>query len=196
MTPTDPVAEASRNDWAPVLHEEVNRLPEKFRQAVVLCYLEGKSTAEAAELLRWPVGTVKVRLLRARERLQQRLARRGLALTPALVAVMFAPGAASAAVAQALFESTLQAAALVAAGAAPAAVAPAVATLVEGVAHAMFLNKLIKMAAAALLVAGVLGTGASGSARSRPRPPSPHLCRPKRPSPARPPSPCPTPTAW
>lgn len=159
MTPTDPVTEASRNDGAPVLHQEVNRLPEKFRQAVVLCYLEGKSTAEAAELLHWPVGTVKVRLLRARELLQQRLARRGLALTPALVAVIFAPGAASAAVGQELFESTLQAAARVAAGAAPAAVAPAAATLVEGVAHAMFVNKL-KMVAAALIVVGLLGTGA------------------------------------
>jgi len=159
MTPIDPVAEAARNDWAPILHEEVNRLPEKFRQAVVLCYLEGKSTAEAAELLHWPVGSVKVRLLRARELLQQRLARRGLALTPALVAAMLAPGAASAAVGQELFESTLQAVARVAAGAAPAVVAPAAATLVEGVAHAMFVNKL-KMAAAALFVVGVLGTGA------------------------------------
>lgn len=159
MHPTDPVAEASRNDWAPVLHEEVNRLPEKYRQAVVLCYLEGKSTAEAAEALRWPVGTVKVRLMRAREMLQQRLVRRGLALTPALLATMFTPGAVSAAVAPALFESTLQAAAQVAAGAAPATLAPAVATLVEGVAHAMFWNKL-KMVAAAALVVGVLGTGA------------------------------------
>jgi RNA polymerase sigma factor (sigma-70 family) len=159
MTPTDPVAEVERHDWAPVLHEEVNRLPDKYRQAVVLCYLEGKSTAEAAELLHWPVGTVKVRLMRARELLHRRLVRRGLALTPVLLAAMFTPGAASAAVAPALFESTLKAAAAVAAGAAPATVAPAAAILVEGVAHAMFLNK-VKLAAAAMLVVGVLGSGA------------------------------------
>src|SRR5262249_5003385 len=39
----------------PVLHEEVNRLPEKYRSAVVLCYLEGRTNEEAAALLRWPV---------------------------------------------------------------------------------------------------------------------------------------------
>ena len=49
----------------PVLHEEVNRLPEKYRVPVILCYLEGKTNEEAAELLQWPVGTVKGRLSRA-----------------------------------------------------------------------------------------------------------------------------------
>jgi RNA polymerase sigma factor (sigma-70 family) len=65
----------------PVLHEEVNRLPEKYRSAVVLCYLEGRTNEEAAELLRWPVGMVKGRLSRARELLRSRLTRRGLALS-------------------------------------------------------------------------------------------------------------------
>src|SRR4051794_39322125 len=70
------VAPGPRSDHAwcelrPVLHEEVNRLPEKYRTAVVLCYLEGRTNEEAAEMLRWPVGTVKGRLSRAREMLRR-----------------------------------------------------------------------------------------------------------------------------
>jgi RNA polymerase sigma factor (sigma-70 family) len=63
-----------------VLYKEVNRLPEDYRGAVVLCYFEERSNGEAAALLRWPVGTVKARLARARVLLRARLTRRGLAL--------------------------------------------------------------------------------------------------------------------
>jgi RNA polymerase sigma factor (sigma-70 family) len=62
-----------------VVHEEVNRLPERFRVPVVLCDLEGRSLDEAARQLGCPVGTIKSRLARARDRLRGRLARRGLA---------------------------------------------------------------------------------------------------------------------
>ena len=61
-----------------VLHEELNRLPEKFRLPLVLCYMEGKTNEEAAHLLQCPVGTVKGRLWRARGQLRARLSRRGL----------------------------------------------------------------------------------------------------------------------
>jgi len=71
----------------PVLHEEVNRLPEKYRCAVVLCYLEGRTNEEAATLLGWPVGTVKGRLSRARDILRSRLTRRGLALSAAFLSL-------------------------------------------------------------------------------------------------------------
>jgi RNA polymerase sigma factor (sigma-70 family) len=74
----------------PVLHEEVNRLPEKYRTAVVLCYFEGRTNEEAAELLQWPVGTVKGRLSRAREMLRTRLNRRGLGLSSAFLAMSLA----------------------------------------------------------------------------------------------------------
>jgi RNA polymerase sigma factor (sigma-70 family) len=69
----------------PVLHEEVNRLPEKYRLPVILCYLEGRTNEEVADLLKWPVGTVKGRLSRARELLRSRLSRRGLALSAAFL---------------------------------------------------------------------------------------------------------------
>jgi RNA polymerase sigma factor (sigma-70 family) len=67
-------------DLFPVLHEEIGRLPERYRMPLVLFYLEGKSTEEAAVQLRCPVGTVKGRLSRARDRLRDRFSRRGLIL--------------------------------------------------------------------------------------------------------------------
>jgi len=73
------------NELRPVLHEEVDRLPEKYRSAVVLCYLQGRTNEEAAELLSWPVGTVKGRLSRARDLLRSRLTSRGLTLSAAFL---------------------------------------------------------------------------------------------------------------
>jgi RNA polymerase sigma factor (sigma-70 family) len=76
---------ASLNELRPILHAEVDRLPERYRAPVILSYLEGKTNEEVAELLKWPVGTVKGRLSRARELLRARLGRRGLALSTAFI---------------------------------------------------------------------------------------------------------------
>src|SRR6185312_3302839 len=55
----------------PELIEEIERLPEAYRLSVVLCYLEGLSTEEAARRLGCPKGTVLSRLARARDRLRE-----------------------------------------------------------------------------------------------------------------------------
>ena len=59
---------------------EVDRLPERYRAAVVLHYFEGLSTEATARRLGCARGTVLSRLSRARERLRSRLERRGVSL--------------------------------------------------------------------------------------------------------------------
>jgi RNA polymerase sigma factor (sigma-70 family) len=64
MSRPSPPDEVGLRDWRPVLHEEVGRLPEKYRRPVVLCYFEGKTHDEASRQLGWALGTVKGRLAR------------------------------------------------------------------------------------------------------------------------------------
>ena len=78
--PRDPDLDAA-------VHEEVNRLPEKYRAPVVLCDLEGHTHQEAARLLGWPIGTVKSRQLKARGLIRSRLVRRGMGLAFAAAVV-------------------------------------------------------------------------------------------------------------
>ena len=66
-------------DLSAELFEEVDRLPERYRAPIVLCYLEGHSHLQAAGTLRCPVRTLQTRLLRAKARLRTRLIQRGLA---------------------------------------------------------------------------------------------------------------------
>jgi RNA polymerase sigma factor (sigma-70 family) len=95
--PANPPEWEWRDLW-PILDEEVNRLPERYRQPFLLCHLEGKTTREAAAELRCPPGTVSSRLTRARERLRGRLARRGLALSAGALAAAVSRQTATAAV--------------------------------------------------------------------------------------------------
>jgi zinc protease len=137
-----------------VLHDEIERLPRRYRAPVVLCDLEGQTHEQAATQLCCPVGTIKSRLSRGRERLGSRLARRGLsgaALGPALaLASDFAPS-----VPPAFISQTMRAATELASRACSARVA----ALVEGVSRAMFFSKLT-IAASAVLAAAVTITAA------------------------------------
>jgi hypothetical protein len=63
------------------IDEEVDRLPEDCRLAVVLCDLGGHSLAEAAAFLAWTPPQVRRNLRRGRRLLQQRLAGAGLRLS-------------------------------------------------------------------------------------------------------------------
>jgi RNA polymerase sigma factor (sigma-70 family) len=148
-------------DWQPLLHAELECLPDRYRLPLLLCYLEGHNTAEAARLLGCPVGTLKVRLRRGRERLRSRLVRRGLTFSAAALATHLQE-AAEAAMPAALVSASAQAARLVAAGTTAAgALSIEAITLAEGTVHAMFRAKMIT-AAAVLLAAMVLAVGTAG----------------------------------
>jgi RNA polymerase sigma factor (sigma-70 family) len=72
-------------ELAPVLDQELNRLPVRYRAPLVLCYLRGQTHEQAAEALSCPVGTVRSRLARGRELLRRRLTTRGYAPSAALL---------------------------------------------------------------------------------------------------------------
>jgi HlyD family secretion protein len=138
----------------PEVQEEVDRLPERYWAPIVLCYLEGLTQEEAASRLHLPASTVRVRLMRARSRLRDRLIRRGLA--PALLAGL-STRRAQAAIPTPLVDQTLEAAIRIAVGRTAGVSAP-VAALVERVIRAMFFAQLKTAAAmlAALTIASLL----------------------------------------
>jgi RND family efflux transporter MFP subunit len=129
----------------PEIQEELDRLPPKYRAPIVLCYLEGLTHEEAAGQLSVPVGTVKVRLSRGRERLRGRLTRRGLAPT-LFAAALAAP--ARGGIPASLLDGTV-AAAMRGAAVSTLGLSGPVAALVQGVLRAMFLDQLKAIAALA-----------------------------------------------
>jgi RNA polymerase sigma factor (sigma-70 family) len=147
-----------------LLDEELSRLPEKFRVPIVLCDLEGRSRPDVAQQLRLPEGTVGSRLARGRALLARRLARRGLGLSAASLAVVLPQQAASGSVPAALLSNTIQAATLLTDGdlAAAGAISAQVSTLTEGVLKTMTLAKK-KAAGVVLLIAALVVSGGMGT---------------------------------
>ncbi|HEY7426476.1 MAG TPA: sigma-70 family RNA polymerase sigma factor [Gemmataceae bacterium] len=156
----DPLDELTARELLTVVDEEVQRLPQAYRLPVLLCCLEGKSQEEAARLLGWTPGSVKGRLGRGRQRLQERLVRRGLTLSAALAAVAIGQGAASAVPPAALASATVRAAVSFAAGsgAAGAAISSRLLVLAEEGMKGLAVAK-VKVGAALVLLTGVLVGG-------------------------------------
>jgi RNA polymerase sigma factor (sigma-70 family) len=154
--PEPSVVEVRDADLQSVLDEELSRLPDHYRGVVVLCDLGGMTRKEAARQLGIPEGSVASRLARARAMLAKRLARRGLVLPGASVAL-----SASASAPPDLVASTIRAASLLAAGRAAGVVSARVAALTEGVAKVMFVTR-IKSVLTVVLVVGLALAGAMG----------------------------------
>lgn len=55
------------------LHDALFSLDETLRLPILLHYIEGLSIREIAQILRWPQGTVKSRMLRGRQELKKTL---------------------------------------------------------------------------------------------------------------------------
>ncbi len=144
-----------RADVIRAIHEEIDRLPQPFRLAVVTCHLEGLTQQDAAERLGWPVGTLQSRLARGRQKLRDRLERRGL--NPSMT-ILTGP---MAAVPHVLTTTTARAAVVLNLGKSiTGIIAPTVLAMTQATMKGMFMTKL-KLGTAAVLMAvgGIVGTG-------------------------------------
>lgn len=161
MNTTQTTLDQHWDELRPVLDEEVNRLPARYRAAIVACDLEGKGRQDAAEELRVNPGTLSSRLARGRELLAARLMRRGVALSAGALAGLLASNAATAAPAAGLVSATVSAGvAMSATGGMLAAgtVSAKAAVLSEGVMRAMFMSKA-KIVVGLVIAAALGGTG-------------------------------------
>ncbi len=159
------------DDVSQALHDEIERLPERFRLPLVLCDLEECSQQRAARHLGWPIGTVKSRLARGRERLRDRLTRRGLAPEAGVMVAAAGHDASSAVRLPVLIDSAARAAVQFASGRTIAAGSTFALTnaVLRSIISARWLKAVMIVVAGAAGTAGGLlaGHGASGQDPSR-----------------------------
>jgi RNA polymerase sigma factor (sigma-70 family) len=151
----DPLDAISARELLGLIDHEVARLPEVYRLPLVLCDLEERTQPEAARLLGWTLGSFRGRLLRGRERLRARLARRGI--VPAVLTAAFIQGSADAAP---LTANLTRLAVRFSSCPASTEVPPSVAALAREGIRGLMMTKL-KLASIILLAASTLvaGTG-------------------------------------
>ena len=147
---------------AQILHEEINRLPDRYRVPLILCDLEGRTHEQAARHLGWPAGTVKSRLSRARQRLRDRLARRGPDASAGAMAAFLRPAGLDNLLPRSLASSTTSNAMRFAAS--RSILGGSAAVLAQGVLSAMSMTRWWKLASL-LIVAGATVSGAGLLAR-------------------------------
>jgi RNA polymerase sigma factor (sigma-70 family) len=151
----DVVDDAASRELRAVLDDEVSRLPERLRLAIVLCYFEGRTHDEAAQLLGCPRGTIASHVARARQRLHARLVRRGVTLTAGACAATLAHEAALAAANVPIIAPWV--------AGSSSAVPAQVANLAQGATRAMLMTKLKMISLCStvlLLIAGILTAAA------------------------------------
>jgi RNA polymerase sigma factor (sigma-70 family) len=161
--------EALHNELRAILDDELSCLPARYRGPIVLCELEGLTRQEAAQRLGVAEGTVSSRLARAKVRLRDRLARRGLALPAGAISLVAIREASATVLSDGLIESTTLAATRVAAGMLGAAgLSISVVSLSEGVLKTMFLTKLKGIAfvlgSSVAVISGAVALGQTGTA--------------------------------
>lgn len=156
----DPSRDEFQAELRSILDEELARLPDRFRTALLLCELEGLSRRDASAQLGIAEGTLSSRLARAKTLLRDRLARRGLIATTACLSTALAGEGLALTVPLTLAETTTRAAALAAAGCSLAGLIPASAlSLSEEVLKVMLIAKIKGIVLGAVAVGAVV-TGA------------------------------------
>jgi RNA polymerase sigma factor (sigma-70 family) len=159
MDKTSSISQEVWQELQALLHQALQQLPERYRAPILLCYLEGKTQEEAARQLGCPLGTVRSRLARGRDRLKVLLERQGVRLTAIALAAALAENGVSAGLPGALVNATARAAVKYSTGtAAVALVSARTATFLEmGLKNITLTN--LKAATAILLAVSALGIG-------------------------------------
>ena len=193
--PDRPIRSAEAREQAALLHAEIDRLTLTERAAILLCDLQGLTHQEAADQLGWPLGTVKTRVNRGRDRLRVRLARRGVTLAAAgITASLAVEAVAAVVVARTLVVVTTRSALAVMAGRSLTVglVTSPVYCLTQGTLRTMIFTKLKVMAlglavsAAAVAVPAVVAYQAQPDGQSGMIPPDVKTApatKPSRPDP-------------
>ncbi len=155
--PKDPACEVTWREVQAILDEELQRLPERQRAPLILCYLECLTRDEAATQLGLSSGTLHGRLERARALLRARLTQRGLTFSAGITAVALGESVVRAALSPTVVSSSTKAAMLISTGQplTQSIVAANVLALAKGVLNTMFLTKL-KIGSAMLLCASLM----------------------------------------
>ena len=143
-----------------ILDGELQKLPEKYRLPLVLCYLEGRTRDEAAAQLGWSLDKFRGVLERGRDQLRTRLIRRGVTLAAAGTGFLLADTVLAARVPPLLAVATVKAGVGFASGKSLAAcgVSLSVITLTKGALSIMSL-KTVAVVTALVLIIGLAGAG-------------------------------------
>lgn len=155
-----------------LLDQELARLPDAYRAAIVSCDLQGRTRAETARELGLPEGTISSRLARGRTMLAERLASRGVVVSVGVLALILSAQSAAVAVPASLATSTMKAISTIAAEKTLSATALSTGAfgLAQSVLKAMLIKKL-KIGIAILMMVLVLATATSAMRNNSHSPP-------------------------
>lgn len=171
----DPLDQIAADQHSDVLHEELNLLPERYRQVLVMTYFAQQTSQQIADQLQMTQGTVDGQIRQARNMLRVRLARRGVALTVlAVVSSALCRSSEAAAVPPALLDSTIQLSAQTLSNTVPGSVDLShLEPLIRPEMTAMNLKLVSTVAACLMVVAGAAGMaqlGGVGDPNAGPKP--------------------------